>query len=122
MENKDQIKDEQPVDQSVVTGVGAVAGGIVGAAIGHAVNKKLGGVVGAVAGGIAGGALAEFSSEVIDIVQPSLGFGADNRPIELPNHYTWEELQALSKPQSARGKQMIVSNPLSTNYLEMEES
>ncbi|MBC1329678.1 hypothetical protein GNE06_26985, partial [Trichormus variabilis 9RC] len=43
----------------------------------------------------------EYAEEFIEELQPTvgLGLGADHKPIELPSHYSWEELQALSKPQ-----------------------
>ena len=87
----------------LATGLGAVGGGAAGAAIGDAVGGKLGAAVGSVAGAIAGGILgnkvAGIATEAIAELQPSLGVGANNKPIELPRHYSWEELQALSKPQ-----------------------
>jgi len=51
---------------------------------------------------MAGSAVAEFTEEVLQETKPSLslGLGADTKEPELPAHYTWEELQVLSKPQS----------------------
>ena len=90
----------------LATGLGAVGGGAAGAAIGDSVGGKLGAAVGSVAGAIAGGILgnkvAGIAQEAIVELQPSLGLGADTKPVELPRHYSWEELQALSKPQSAQ--------------------
>ena len=92
----------------VATGLGAVGGVVIGAALGHSIDKKLGtaigGVVGAIAGGIAGNAVAEITEEIVDEVRPALGLGlgADNKPIELPKHYSWEELRALSKPNGGQ--------------------
>ncbi|MBL1178931.1 MAG: hypothetical protein FWK01_28345 [Pantanalinema sp. GBBB05] len=85
--------------------VGAVVGGIAGAAIGKSIKGNVGAVVGGVAGaiaeGIAANSAATFTQALIQETQPtlSLGLGADDKPIDLPKHYTWEELQALSKPQ-----------------------
>jgi outer membrane lipoprotein SlyB len=85
--------------------LGAVGGGIAGAAIGKSVKGNVGAVVGGIAGAIAGGAVANsaanFTDELLQETQPSLslGMGADNKPVDLPRHYSWEELQALSKPQ-----------------------
>ena len=114
------INDEQPIkpqDQPqhpeseateshpIATSLGAVGGGVAGAALGRSIGGKvgaaIGGVAGAIAGSIAGNTLAEIAEEAIDEVHPAvgLGLGADTKPIELPRHYTWEELQALSKPQ-----------------------
>ena len=88
----------------LATGLGAVGGGAAGAAIGDSVGGKIGAAVGSVAGVIAGGILgnkvAGIAQEVIEEIQPTLGLGADTKPVELPRHYSWEELQALSKPQS----------------------
>ena len=112
--NDKELKPEQPhenrTEQSepsnshpIATGLGAVGGGVAGATIGSSVGGKvgaaIGGVAGAIAGGILGNTVAEVAEEVIDEVQPTLGLGADTKPIELPRHYTWEELQTLSKSQ-----------------------
>ena len=89
----------------IATGLGAVGGGVAGAAIGNSVGGKvgaaIGSIAGAIAGGIAGNAVADVASEAIAEIQPAigLGLGANAKPVELPKHYTWEELQALSKPQ-----------------------
>lgn len=90
----------------LATGLGAAGGGVAGAAagrsiIGGKVGAAIGGVVGAIAGGLAGNTVAEFAQEAIEEIQPVLGIGlgANDKPIELPRHYTWDELQALSKPQ-----------------------
>jgi outer membrane lipoprotein SlyB len=93
---------------SITTGLGIVAGGVIGATLGHAINKKLGteigGVVGAITGGIAANQVADFAEAVVKEVQPTIGMGlgADQKPIECPRHYSWEELQALSKPQGGQ--------------------
>ncbi|BAY09998.1 hypothetical protein [Calothrix sp. NIES-2098] len=89
----------------IATGLGAAGGGIAGAAIGRSIGGKvgaaIGGVAGAIAGSVAANELAEYAEEFIEELQPTvgLGLGADHKPIELPRHYTWDELQALSKPQ-----------------------
>ncbi|MEG4198617.1 colicin V family bacteriocin [Microcoleus sp. Pol12A5] len=89
----------------IATGLGAVGGGVAGAAIGNSVGGKvgaaIGSIAGAIAGGIAGNAVADVASEAIAEIQPAsgLGLGANAKPVELPKHYNWEELQALSKPQ-----------------------
>ena len=88
----------------VATSLGAVGGGVAGAAIGRSIGGKagaaVGGVAGAIVGGIAGNTLADRAEEIILI--GGFGSGADHKPIELPHHYTWEELQALSKPQGGK--------------------
>ena len=89
----------------VATGLGATGGGIAGASLGNSIAGKvgaaIGGVAGAIAGGIAGNQIAEFAEKAIDEIQPTLGLGlgANTKPVELPQHYSWEELQQLSKPQ-----------------------
>ena len=109
---------EQPTDvqesanHSVAIGVEAAGGGVTGAAIGHAIAGKVGAAVGGVAGAIAGGmageafapalqsSIAEVTEALLQETSPSLGLGADAKEIELPDHYAWEKLQALSQPQS----------------------
>jgi len=89
----------------ITTGLGVIGGGIAGAALGRSIAGKVGAAIGGVAGAIAGGVAANevvvYAEEFIEELQPtiSLGLGADRKPIELPLHYSWEELQALSKPQ-----------------------
>jgi uncharacterized membrane protein YebE (DUF533 family) len=104
--NNQEEKSNQNFTNShpLATGLGAVGGGAAGAAIGDSVGGKLGAAVGSVAGAIAGGILgnkvAGIAQEAIEEIQPTLGLGADTKPVELPRHYSWEELQAVSKPQS----------------------
>src|ERR687885_1353464 len=97
-------QQENSDSHPIATGLGAVGGGAAGAAIGNSVAGKLGAAIGSVAGAIAGSlvgnTIAEVAQEAIAEIQPTLGLGADTKPIELPRHYSWEELQALSKPQS----------------------
>lgn len=97
-------QEENSDSHPIATGLGVVGGGAAGAAVGNSVGGKLGAAIGSVAGAIAGGILGskvvEIATEAIEEIQPSLGLGADTKPVELPRHYSWEELQALSKPQS----------------------
>jgi len=100
-QNETQTSHTHPI----ATGLGAAGGGVAGAAVGRSiiggnVGAAIGGIAGAIAGGIAGNTVAEFAQEAIDEIQPTLGMGlgANDRPIELPRHYTWEELRALSTP------------------------
>ena len=92
---------EPSKSHTIATGLGAASGGIAGAAIGKSVAGRLGAVVGGVAGAlvgsVAGEALADFAEEANESL--GLGLGADTKEVELPRHYSWEELQALSKPQ-----------------------
>ncbi|MGH1393482.1 MAG: hypothetical protein ACRAVC_05525 [Trichormus sp.] len=92
----------------IATGLGVAGGGIVGSVLGRSIGGKLGGAIGGIAGAIAGGfagnKLVGYGEEFIAELQPkiSLGLGANDKPIELPRHYSWEQLQALSKPQGER--------------------
>ena len=101
-------QDENSNNHPIATGLGAIGGVAAGAAVGNSVSGKLGdaigGVAGAIAGSIVGNTIAEVAQEAIKEIQPSLGLGADTKPVELPKHYSWEELQALSKPQSVQLK------------------
>ncbi|HEY9729973.1 MAG TPA: hypothetical protein V6D50_26285 [Chroococcales cyanobacterium] len=105
---QEKSRKESATSHPLATGLGAVGGGAAGAAIGDSVGGKVGAALGSVAGAIAGGILgnkvAGIAEEAIAEIQPSLGLGADTKPIELPRHYSWEELQALSKPQSVQLK------------------
>lgn len=96
-------QQENSDNHPIATGLGAVGGSVAGAKIGGSVGGKVGAVLGSVAGAIAGGivgnTVADLAQEASDEVMPTLSLGADNQPTELPRHYTWEELQALSKPQ-----------------------
>lgn len=92
----------------LTTSVGAVGGGVAGAALGNSIGGKLGaaigGIAGAITGGLAANKLVEYAEELITELQPTsgLGLGANHKPIELLPHYSWEELQALSKPQGGQ--------------------
>ncbi len=116
------MNDEKPISQSqldddststpvkshgIATGLGAAGGGIAGVAIGESVAGKIGAVVGGVAGAIVGSIAAESLLSLAEDANESLGLGlglgADTKEIELPQHYSWEELQALSKPQREQG-------------------
>ena len=89
----------------IATGLGVAGGGVVGAALGRSIGGKvgaaIGGVAGAIALGVAANELAGYTEQFIEELQPTvgLGLGADYKPIELLSHYSWEELQTLSKPQ-----------------------
>lgn len=113
MNDEKPMTEQQPAHSSssepskphpIATGLGAAGGGIAGAAIGKSIAGRLGaamgGVAGAIAGSIAGEALADFAEEANESL--GLGLGADTKEVELPRHYSWEELQALSKPQGGQ--------------------
>ncbi|WP_445632548.1 glycine zipper domain-containing protein [Nostoc sp. DSM 114161] len=103
--NPENENQTAPNPHPITTGLGAAAGGIAGAALGRSIGGKvgaaIGGVAGAITGGVAGNKLIEYAEEFIEELEPTigLGLGANDKPIELPSHYSWEELQALSKPQ-----------------------
>ncbi len=86
---------------SAAAKVGMAGGGATGVALGKSVAGRVGAVVGGVVGAIAGSRAVEALSDFAAEASESLGLGADARDVELPNHYSWEELQALSKPQEA---------------------
>jgi len=96
-----EVTDSHPL----ATSLGAIGGGVAGAALGRLIGGKagaaIGGVAGAIAGGIAGNTLPDSALELTEELSSAvgLGLGADTEPSELPKHFTWEELQALSKPQ-----------------------
>ncbi|MHC0061356.1 hypothetical protein ACWATR_00295 [Nostoc sp. UIC 10890] len=103
--NQENENQTPPNTHPIATGLGAAGGGIAGAALGRSMGGKIGaaigGVAGAIAGGVAANKLVGYTEQFIEELQPTvgLGLGADHKPIELPSHYSWEELQALSKPQ-----------------------
>lgn len=97
---------EAAAPHTLAKGLGAASGGVTGATLGNSIGGKVGaavgGIAGAIAGGVAGKAIAEFTEDLLQETSPSLslGLGADTKDVELPAHYSWEELQALSQPQS----------------------
>lgn len=98
-EQSDRSTLETNQTHPVAAGLGAATGGIAGAIVGKSVAGRggtvVGGVVGAIAGKLAGETFADLAVEA----KGTLGLGADDKEVELPPHYSWEELQALSKPQ-----------------------
>ena len=81
--------------------IGAVGGGVVGALVGRAVGGKQGGMVGALAGAVAGGLVGDAVGEDFSDLEQRAAEALGEAPHEdeLPAHYSWEQLQALSKPQ-----------------------
>lgn len=115
MTNQENQHIEEPEDANssssshpITKGIGTAGGGIAGAAIGNTMGGKIGaavgGIAGAIAGGMAGDAVATLTEEILEEISPSLSLtlGADAKEVELPAHYSWAELQALSKPQLER--------------------
>lgn len=105
--DENKIEPQNEPEHPIATGLGAVGGGVAGAALGRSIGGKfgaaIGGVAGAIVGGIAGNTVAEFTEEVLEDIDPTgLNLGANNKLVELPRHFTREELQALSKPEGAQ--------------------
>lgn len=102
LENRESTQNQQGL--SLETGIGAVGGGIVGAAIG---NKLVGGkpatAIGAIVGAVAGGSLGNTVGEDIEaFAQKTLEtIGQAPGENEIPLHYSWEELAALSQSRSS---------------------
>ncbi|MEH2381423.1 MAG: hypothetical protein V7K27_21460 [Nostoc sp.] len=105
IESQPEDLEATDLPHPLATNLGAVGGGVAGAALGRSIGGKMGAAIGVVAGAITGSVaakkLVEYAGEFIEELQPTigLGLGANHKPIELPRHYSWEELQALSKPQ-----------------------
>jgi uncharacterized membrane protein len=98
-ENSKRPTPDPNQSHPIATGIGAAGGGMAGAALGKSIAGGVGAAIGGVAGAIAGSIAAEVLADFTEEARYSLGLGADNRQIELPAHYSWEQLQALSKPQ-----------------------
>lgn len=104
-----QDKQSQEVSQkqqghSLETEIGAVGGGVVGAAVGSKlIGGKTGAVMGAIAGAIVGGAVGDIVGEDLEELEQKAMKTLGEAPGEnkIPAHYSWEELQTLSKPQSS---------------------
>ncbi len=94
-----QPSEEPAHDASIATKIGAIGGGVAGAVIGHSlIGGKLGTAIGLVAGAVAGGVSGD---KIAEFAEPTIGsqLAANDTPGDLPAHYSWTELQALSKPQ-----------------------
>ena len=101
--NEHEQKQPQNDNNLLETGLGAAGGGVAGAAIGKTLGGNKDAVVGAIAGAVAGGIVGEVVADDLKAeekrVAETLGFahGED----EISAHYSWEDLQALSKPQNS---------------------
>ncbi len=94
---------QQPKHNALETEIGAVGGGVTGAAIGSKlIGGKTGAVVGAIAGAVVGGAVGDVVGEDLkELEQKTMEiFGEAQGENEILAHYSWSELQALSKPQT----------------------
>ena len=101
---QDQKIPEVPHQQqghSLEAGIGAVTGGVAGAAIGGKLGGKTGAVLGAIAGAVAGGTAGDVVGESLEEQEHKAmeALGIAKGEDEILSHYSWSELQALSKPQ-----------------------
>ena len=102
-EQKIQEVTQQPKHNALETGIGAVGGGVAGAAIGgKLIGGKTGAALGAIAGAVVGGVAGEVVGEDLEELEKKAmeTLGEAQGENEILAHYSWEELQALSKPQS----------------------
>ena len=103
MNENEQKQSKQEDNNLWETGLGAAGGGVAGAAIGKTLggNKgaRLGAIAGAGAGGIVGEVIADDLKAEEQRIAETLGFAKGEN--EIPAHYSWEELQALSRPQNS---------------------
>ncbi|WP_319422616.1 glycine zipper 2TM domain-containing protein [Pleurocapsa sp. FMAR1] len=110
-ENKNKERQEQKIPEvtqkskhnALETGIGAVGGGVAGAAIGSKlIGGKTGAVVGAIAGAVVGGAMSDVVGEDLEQLEQKAMevLGEAQGENEILAHYSWEQLQALSRPQT----------------------
>ncbi len=110
-ENKNKERQEQKIQEvaqkpkhnAIETGIGAVGGGVAGAAIGSKlIGGKTGAVVGAIAGAVVGGAVGDVMGEDLEQLEQKTMevLGEAQGENEILAHYSWSELQRLSKPQT----------------------
>ena len=99
--NENEQKLTQEDNNLLETGLGAAGGSVAGAAIGKTLGGNKGAMLGAIAGAVAGGIVGEVVADDLKAeekrVAETLGFARGED--EILAHYSWEELQALSKPQ-----------------------
>ena len=98
-QNNDNSKDDNNL---LETRLGAAGGGIAGAAIGKVVGGNKGAVVGALAGAVAGGMVGDVVADDLKTEEKRVAetLGIAKGEDEILAHYSWDELQALSKPQN----------------------
>lgn len=96
-------EEDKSQRHALEAGVGAAGGGLVGALVGGAVGGKKGALLGTLAGAIAGGIAGEtYGDDLIALEQQAAEvLGEASGEGRIPAHYTWEQLQQLSKPQEA---------------------
>ena len=97
-EQKRQELTQQPKHNALETGIG-VAGAAIGSKL---IGGKTGAIVGAIAGAVVGGAVGDVVGEDLEQLEQKAMevFGEAQGENEILAHYSWSELQALSKPQS----------------------
>ncbi|MGB7414422.1 MAG: glycine zipper domain-containing protein [Thermosynechococcaceae cyanobacterium] len=93
--------DQDAEHHLLKTGLGAAAGGVTGSLLGRAVGGKRGGMMGAIAGAVAGGLVGDAVADNLVALEQQAAEMLGEAPgeDELPAHYSWEQLQTLSKPQ-----------------------
>ena len=94
---------QKPKHNALETGIGAVGGGVAGAAIGgKLIGGKTGAALGAIAGVVVGGVAGDVVGEDLEVLEKKAmeTLGEAQGENEILAHYSWDELQALSKPQS----------------------
>jgi outer membrane lipoprotein SlyB len=86
----------------LAAGIGAATGGVAGAAVGRAVGGHPGSLVGAIAGAVTGGMVGNTMTDDLKAIEHEVAetLGEAAHEDELPAHYSWEQLQALSRPQT----------------------
>ena len=94
---------QKPKHNALETGIGAVGGGVAGAAIGSKlIGGKTGAALGAIAGAVVGGAMSDVVGEDLEQLEQKAMevLGEAQGENEILAHYSWEQLQALSRPQT----------------------
>ena len=101
--NDKQTSNQSEHNHPLETGIGAAGGGVAGAAIGKLIGGKTGTAIGAVAGAVAGGAIANAVGDDLEALERKAMEILGEAPGEdkIPAHYSWDELQALSNPQTS---------------------
>jgi outer membrane lipoprotein SlyB len=112
--SKEQAKNQQnppQPEQSEVSNrhspkgaaIGATGGGVAGAAVGRMVGGKTGAVIGAASGAVAGGIIGDAVADDVKQLETQAmeALGIAPYEDEVPAHYSWDELQELSKPSNS---------------------
>ncbi|MBV6622566.1 MAG: hypothetical protein KI793_06380 [Rivularia sp. (in: Bacteria)] len=102
MNSENNPQDKHHEHHLLETGIGAAGGGVAGALVGKIIGGKAGTVVGAVTGAVAGGIIGDAVSDDVEELERKAmeTLGEAKGENEVPHHYSWDELAALSKPQN----------------------